>query len=236
LSSSKIRARNRSDNSDPVTLTRILEAQAERAPLAAGAVSRFVAPRLGTISPWASKAGELLRGAGQPVKRVERGTRIDLTGFPEDAAARAAIARILHDPMTQSLLADPAEAAALFTIPARGAVEVVPLAELERANARLGLALAEDEIEYLRTRYAELGQLAIPLRLFRNAFDDRKINFLHPPRLEQIAKCSYCAGTFAEQQNSCRIGVEAMDELEKFYIARTRPKASCANRRRNRRL
>ena len=143
---------------DPATLQRILEAHGDRAPLAAGAVSRFVAPRLGTISPWASKAGELLRGAGQPVKRVERGTRIDLIGFPEDAAARAAIARSLHDPMTQSLLADPADAAALFATPARGALEVIPLAELERANARLGLALAEDEIEYLRVRYAELGR------------------------------------------------------------------------------
>ncbi len=143
---------------DAITLQRILEAHGDRAPLAAGAVSRFVAPRLGTISPWASKAGELLRGAGQPVKRVERGTRIDLTGFPEDAAARAAIARILHDPMTQSLLVDPADAAALFATPARGALEVIPLADLERANARLGLALADDEIEYLRARYAELGR------------------------------------------------------------------------------
>jgi len=143
---------------DPATLQRILEAHGGRAPLAAGAVSRFVAPRLGTISPWASKAGELLRGAGQPVKRVERGTRIDLSGFPDDAAARAAVAKVLHDPMTQSLLADPADAAALFAVPARGALEAIPLADLERANARLGLALAEDEIEYLRARYAELGR------------------------------------------------------------------------------
>ena len=143
---------------DPVTLQRILEAHTAREPLAAGAVSRFVAPRLGTISPWASKAGELLRGAGQPVKRVERGTRIDLTGFPEDAATRAAVAKALHDPMTQSLLADPAEASALFATPARGALEIIPLADLERANVRLGLALADDEIDYLRARYAELGR------------------------------------------------------------------------------
>ncbi len=143
---------------DPAVLQRILEAHDDRAPLAAGAVSRFVAPRLGTISPWASKASELLRGAGQPVKRVERGTRIDLTGVPEDAVTRAAVAKVLHDPMTQSLLADADEAAALFSTPARGALEVIPLAELERANARLGLALAEDEIEYLRARYAELGR------------------------------------------------------------------------------
>jgi phosphoribosylformylglycinamidine synthase len=143
---------------DPIALQRILEAHGDRAPLAAGAVSRFVAPRLGTISPWASKAGELLRGAGQPVKRVERGMRIDLTGFPDDAGLRAAVANILHDPMTQSLLSAADEAVALFATPERGALEVIPLADLERANARLGLALAEDEIEYLRARYAELGR------------------------------------------------------------------------------
>ena len=45
---------------DPTALQRILEAHDRRAPLAVDAVSRFVAPRLGTISPWASKAGELL--------------------------------------------------------------------------------------------------------------------------------------------------------------------------------
>ena len=145
---------------DAAVLQRILEtgAPGERAPRAPGVVSRWVAPRLGTISPWASKATELLRGAGQPVKRVERGTRIDLEGFPADPAAQAAVARALHDPMTQSLLADEADGAALFVAPARGALEVVPLAELERANARLGLALAQDEIDYLRVRYAELGR------------------------------------------------------------------------------
>ena len=113
---------------DTDTLLRILEARPDRAPLAADAVSRFVAPRLGTISPWASKAGELLRGAGQPVKRVERGTRIDLGGWPDDPAVRAAVAKVLHDPMTQSLLVDAADAAALFIAPARGALDVVPLA------------------------------------------------------------------------------------------------------------
>jgi phosphoribosylformylglycinamidine synthase len=145
---------------DPDTLQRILEAQPQdaRAPRASGAVSRWVAPRLGTISPWASKAGELLRGAGLPVRRVERGTRIDLEGFPADPAAQAALARALHDPMTQSLLAAEADGAALFRAPARGALEVVPLADLERANLRLGLALAQDEIDYLRARYAELGR------------------------------------------------------------------------------
>ena len=67
---------------DLAALQRILEAGSAAQPLAAGAVSRFVVPRLGTISPWASKATEMLHGAGLPVKRVERGLRIDLGGWP----------------------------------------------------------------------------------------------------------------------------------------------------------
>ena len=143
---------------DTPTLQRILQASDAAQPLAADAVSRYVLPRLGTISPWASKATELLHGAGLPVKRVERGIRIDLAGLPQDAAAQAAVARLLHDPMTQSLLSERDGAAALFAAPSRGALEAIPTAQLEAANARLGLALAEDEIDYLRTRYTELGR------------------------------------------------------------------------------
>ncbi|HVI57296.1 MAG TPA: phosphoribosylformylglycinamidine synthase [Luteimonas sp.] len=143
---------------DAATLQRILEAGEAVAPRAGDVVSRHVAPRMGTISPWASKATELLRGAELPVRRVERGMRIDLAGWPEDAAAQAALAGLLHDPMTQSLLASRDEGAALFRTPARGALERIALADLESANARLGLALADDEIEYLRARYGELGR------------------------------------------------------------------------------
>ncbi len=143
---------------DPATLQRILQAGAATAPLADGAVSHHVAPRLGTISPWASKATELLRDAGLAVRRVERGLRIDVAGWPEDAGIQAQLADLLHDPMTQSLLATREAAAGLFTTPARGALERIPLAQLESANARLGLALADDEIDYLRERYAGLGR------------------------------------------------------------------------------
>ena len=147
---------------DMAVLGRILEAGSGRAQVQPGDAVRYVAPRLGTISPWASKASELLRGAGQPVKRVERGMRIDLAGWPADAAldaaTAAALGKQLHDPMTQSLLDSADAAQALFVAPARGVVEAIPLAALEAANARLGLALAEDEIAYLRERYTELGR------------------------------------------------------------------------------
>ena len=143
---------------DQAVLGRILQGQPQPAAAAADTVSRYVVPRLGTLSPWSSKASELVRGAGLPIQRVERGTRIDLAGWPSDTAQQAAVARLLHDAMTQSLLTGIEQAQALFTSPARGQLERIALAELEAANKRLGLALADDEIDYLRRRYAELGR------------------------------------------------------------------------------
>jgi phosphoribosylformylglycinamidine synthase len=63
---------------DRDALHRILEADDAMASREPDAVSRYVTPRLGTISPWASKATELLHGANLPVRRVERGLRVDL--------------------------------------------------------------------------------------------------------------------------------------------------------------
>ena len=151
------------DAADPAALDmgvlgRVLEADATIRPAAEGSTTRIVVPRLGTLSPWSSKATELVRGAGQAINRVERGLRIDVTGWPSDPAVAAAVAKVLHDPMTQTLLADTAAASAIFATPVRGQLERIPVAELEAANARLGLALAEDEIAYLRQRYTELGR------------------------------------------------------------------------------
>jgi phosphoribosylformylglycinamidine synthase len=140
-------------------LGRILEGCTAREPAEGGAESRFVVPRLGTLSPWASKATEILRGAGLAVKRVERGLRLDLAGLPPAGdAAWPKLARVLHDPMTQSLLSSRDDAARLFAVPAAGRLERVPLAALAEANGRLGLALSDDEIDYLQQRYSELGR------------------------------------------------------------------------------
>ena len=68
---------------DLAALKRILQAGDGVTDAEPGAVPRFVVPRLGTLSPWASKATELLRGAGLPVKRVERG---DIPPSPEAVA------------------------------------------------------------------------------------------------------------------------------------------------------
>jgi phosphoribosylformylglycinamidine synthase len=142
---------------DPAALARILDASPRAPGAAPGAL--FVVPRLGTISPWASKATEILQGAGLPVHRVERGRELRIEGLPADGhPAWRALARAVHDPMTQSLLRDLEAASALFESPPAGALERIPLAALEQADARLGLALSPGEIDYLRQRYGALGR------------------------------------------------------------------------------
>ncbi|MEG2981004.1 MAG: phosphoribosylformylglycinamidine synthase, partial [Stenotrophomonas sp.] len=143
---------------DLAALKRILQAGDGVADAEPGAVPRFVVPRLGTLSPWASKATELVRGAGQPIRRVERGLRIDVQGWPADAAAQQALVKVLHDPMTQSVLETVEQGQSLFSTPARGELERVPVDQLEAANQRLGLAMAQDEIDYLRERFTALGR------------------------------------------------------------------------------
>ncbi len=124
-----------------------------------GAQSRFVTPRLGTLSPWASKAGDILRGAGHAVRRVERGRRLDFTGLPDaDDPRWPKLARALIDPMTQSLLSSRDEAAKLFAHLPAGPIERIALSQLDEANLRLGLALSAEEIEYLATSFAALGR------------------------------------------------------------------------------
>src|SRR3954471_17292278 len=79
--------------------------------------SFLVVPRIGTISPWSSKATDILRQCGLPkVRRVERGTafNIKISGKVGPAES-AALAALLHDRMTQAVLASEDEADALFT-------------------------------------------------------------------------------------------------------------------------
>jgi phosphoribosylformylglycinamidine synthase len=150
---------------DTAAVGAILEGCIATTPTPAGAVSRFVVPRLGTLSPWASKATEILRGAGHPVARVERGLRIDVANWPADIDTARRLSRVLHDPMTQSLVASLDAAAALFAEPPKGEVEHIAPADLAAANGRLGLALSEDEIAYLQDAYAQLRRPATDAEL-----------------------------------------------------------------------
>ncbi len=133
---------------------------------------RFVVtPRLGTISPWASKAGEIARNCGLEVFRIERITeyRLQLKGgllggkTELSAEQRSQIAALLHDRMTESVFASRAEAEQLFGSLAAQPMEFVDVlaggrAALEAANTAWGLALAEDEIDYLVNAFQKLGR------------------------------------------------------------------------------
>jgi phosphoribosylformylglycinamidine synthase len=140
-------------------LGRLLEACTAHAPALTGASSRFVTPRLGTRSPWSSKATEILQGAAQPVLRVERGLRFDLLGAPDASDALwAQINGLLCDPMMQTVWQDLQQASALFESPARGVLRRIGVESLPQANTALGLALSDDEVAYLQERYGTLGR------------------------------------------------------------------------------
>lgn len=122
----------------------------------------IVSPRLGTVSPWASKATDIARNCGLALKRVERITEYRLvlkTGLLGGAKALSdeqlrQVAALLHDRMTESALPSRGDAQALFTALQAAPMEHVDVmgggrAALEAANKAWGLALAEDEIEYL---------------------------------------------------------------------------------------
>ena len=122
--------------------------------------SLHVVPRLGTLSPWASKATDIARNCGLPVRRVERGRRYDFgSPRPTEGQLSALVGR-LHDRMTESVLLEAPTARDLFA-----SAEPRPLARIQRsrlaleeANDSLGLALSSDELDYLEREFAELGR------------------------------------------------------------------------------
>lgn len=137
---------------------------ASGAELPASGYRVYVSPRVGTRSPWSSKATDICRRCGLDVRRVERLTAYDFSAFPSAPAARAAVLAEIHDRMVQSVHvdADRQALAQMFEQPATGELAEIDtdLASLEAANRRLGLALSADEIEYLSQQYAELGRRA----------------------------------------------------------------------------
>ena len=155
-------------------LERLLDDGAPRAQIEPSARSRqqfLVVPRIGTISPWSSKATDIARNCGlSGVSRIERGCAYTVEyadnadnagGAP--AVPRDAIAARLHDRMTETVLAGPEDAVQLFqhVAPralARVGVRAQGRAALEDANGALGLALSADEIDYLLEAYRALGR------------------------------------------------------------------------------
>ncbi|TNH17529.1 phosphoribosylformylglycinamidine synthase [Halomonas sp. BL6] len=125
----------------------------------------LVVPRLGTQSPWSSKATDIAHNCGlSQISRIERGIdyRIGLRGTPS-AEQLETISALLHDRMTENVLADAADASKLFAHHAPAPLGSVDILEGGRealvvANRELGLALADDEVDYLVAAFIELGR------------------------------------------------------------------------------
>lgn len=119
----------------------------------------LVVPRPGTISPWSSKATDIAHNAGLThIKRIERGT-----AYYIDSDERDTIAPTLYDRMTESILDNVGAAESLFTEPKPKPLIIVDVlkggkAALAKANTEQGLALSDDEIEYLADAYTQLGR------------------------------------------------------------------------------
>src|SRR5262249_10910091 len=126
---------------------------------------RFVvAPRPGTISPWSSKATDIARICGLAfVRRLERVVEFRLQFADGGAHEPTRLAARLHDRMTQVVFDSVDACAPLFHQAAPRPVATVPLlsrgrAALAEANQTLGLALADDEIDYLERNFRVLGR------------------------------------------------------------------------------
>ncbi len=154
------------------------------ASLPAGTTELYVIPRLGTISPWSSKATEIVHRCGlDAIDRIERGTVYRFIEEPDANSASApssasvpasisasaaasltgAVGAAIHDRMTESLLSDLAEAERLFhrAEPAPyKSIDVLARGTdaIRQADRELGLALAPDEIDYLVESFREIGR------------------------------------------------------------------------------
>lgn len=148
------------------TLASILD-YGEEAIVTASTERFMVIPRLGTISPWASKATDIVHNCGlRKVLRVERGTCYELilkgnaVLKPEE---REAVAAVLHDRMTESVVSPDVNPTIVFA-DAKGksmqSIDIIGKGReaLEKANIELGLALNEDEIQYLIDAFTKLNR------------------------------------------------------------------------------
>ncbi len=132
----------------------------------------LVTPRPGTISPWSSKATDIAHNCGlSDILRLERGLAYYVDADALTDAQRLQVVAVLHDRMMESVFASLEAAEALFSHHTPAPHTVVDIlgggrAALEEANVRLGLALADDEIDYLVTSFNRLGRNPNDIELY----------------------------------------------------------------------
>ena len=130
---------------------------------AAGQSLFLITPRIGTISPWSSKATDIAHNCGlDGVERIERGMAVYVSGSLH-GNERAQWASLLHDRMTESVLPDFQSAEQLFAAHEDQSFDTVDVlggrrAALEAADKNMGLALSSDEMDYLVENYRALNR------------------------------------------------------------------------------
>lgn len=125
-----------------------------------------VIPRPGTISPWSSKATDIVHNSGlDKVIRIERGIvyLLSLTDGSLSNEQIELIKPLLHDRMTDVVINNEDEASTLFSTAEPAVLEHVDIlsggkAALEKANSEMGLALSAEEIDYLFTNFEKLNR------------------------------------------------------------------------------
>ena len=151
------------DETESDTLNRLLRYGPAMAEVEHAGQSIFVIPRFGTISPWSTKAIDIAHHCGlTKIARIERGIAFYITAEQTLSTAELLhLADFLHDPMTESVVFELADAQQLFAQEEPRVLFEVPLLSsgkraLVSANQELGLALSDDEIDYLAEQYKKL--------------------------------------------------------------------------------
>ncbi len=123
-------------------------------------VQILVTPRVGTISPWSSKATDIFANCNTPIHRLERGVLFTLKGL-KDVSKDVILA--LHDRMTESVFNKIEDAAALFSETEPKPLNSIDIlgegkAALVKANSEFGFALSDEEIDYLTDAFIKMGR------------------------------------------------------------------------------
>lgn len=146
-------------------LVSLLEAKVSADSAEAAEAFFLVTPRPGTISPWSSKATDIVHNSGlDTVDRVERGVAFFVESSESLSMAQwKTISGLLHDRMIESVFTTEDEADRLFMHSASRPLVMIDIISggreaLEQANTTMGLALAEDEIDYLVDNFSTMGR------------------------------------------------------------------------------
>ena len=124
----------------------------------------IVVPRPGTISPWSSKATDIAQNCGlNKIIRIERGIAVYFNGSEVTPAHQESLKSLIHDRMTQAVLEHHEQAKILFVQKQPKELSHVDIVTggrdaLVQANTEIGLALADDEIDYLVESFTRLGR------------------------------------------------------------------------------